>query len=129
LGVVGDPHRCRRATEAADVVPDNEIRLCEEGDELTDLVFLDDQELIAVIAIGYAYRHSEAMELAAPANLCKGALGFEVEHNDLFVPRHFPLRVLIEEVHLTVPVLQCRLRWFSCGAECSTAPEGRSFEF
>jgi hypothetical protein len=97
--------------ETAHVVADYQVGFEKEVDELVDLVLVDDQELVSVVPVGDAYGDSEAMKLAAPADLGKGALSFEVEDHDRVPRRHFALWIGVEKIHLPVPILQGLLQF------------------
>jgi hypothetical protein len=92
--------------ETTDVVSDDKRRLEEEIHEIGDGVLGDNQKLVPIITIRHTDRNSESVELAAATDLGEGSLSLEIENDDLLTLRHLALRVRVEEVHLTVPVLQ-----------------------
>ena len=89
--------------ETLDVVADHQIGRVQQTDELVDVVFRVNQELVGVIAIGDPDRDLEPVHLAPAPDLVEGALGLEVENDDLTVGSDLPLRVAVEETHLSVP--------------------------
>ena len=107
--------------ETSDVVSDNQVGLEKERHELGHRVLSDHQELIPIVTIGDSDRNPEAVELAAAAYLGEGSLSLEIEDNDLSTHRHLALGVCVEQIHLTVPVLQGFLQCPSVRGECSTA--------